>query len=473
MRHSRDRRLVIAVALSFILTIVSFVVSRTITEVQSRRIQREANSISQNALVAAEALIALRTNLGRLVFEMDALRATASPMAPQLVEFEHTRREAVANWGKYVSVPFYPAEAELVGRAQQDLLDVGAAIDEIVERLHKGNSEAAIRAIDARVLPSVARVDAVLEEILLLNRQEAHSAAMRIAATTRSGGILPELMGILFAVATSYFGVRVLVRYLAWAAERSAELEQFAGRVAHDIRSPLGSVSLAVEVARRRKDIDPKMQDLLARVTATIQRVGKLIDGLLVFASAGGYIVPGEWGQPREARVGDVLTGVVQDLGLEAEMKEIQLDYEPPDPALVVACNPGVLISIMTNLISNAMKFMGDAVVRRVTIRARQVSRDVQFEVSDTGPGIGPELRERVFEPYVHGGSTAAGFGLGLATVRRLVEAHGGEVSLESSPEGGCRFWFRLPVWTESLEPRISSQIRRTGARDSGSSRAA
>ena len=93
MRHSRDRRLVIAVALSFSLTIVSFVVSRTITEVHSRRIQREANSISQNALVAAEALIALRTNLGRLAFEMNALRATASPTAPQLSEFEHTPAE--------------------------------------------------------------------------------------------------------------------------------------------------------------------------------------------------------------------------------------------------------------------------------------------------------------------------------------------------------------------------------------------
>jgi signal transduction histidine kinase len=441
---------VIAVAVSFILTIVSFVVSRTLTEVQSRRIQREANSISQNALVAAEALIGVRTNLGRLVFEMDALRATASPTAPQLREFALSRREAVANWEKYTSVPFYPHEAALVGGAQQDLVDVGAAIDEIVERLRKGNREAAIRAIDARVLPSVARVDDAMVGILLLNRQEAQSAAMRIAATTRPGGLLPELTGILFAVAASYFGVRVLVRYLAWAAERSAELEEFAGRVAHDIRSPLGGVSLAVEIASRSKDIDPKIQDLLARVTATIQRVGKLIDGLLVFASVGGYIVPGEWREQRNASVAEVLTGVVQDLGLEAETKDIQLDYEPPDPALAVTSSPGVLISIMTNLISNAVKFMGDAVVRRVTIRARQVSRDVQIEVSDTGPGIAPELRERVFEPHVRGASTTAGFGLGLATVRKLVEAHGGEVSLESSPEGGCRFWFRLPVLTES-----------------------
>jgi signal transduction histidine kinase len=450
MPHSRDHRLVIAVAVSFILTIVSFVVSRTLTEVQSRRIQRKANSISQNALVAAEALIAVRTRLGRFVFEMEALRATEAPAAQQLRELEFTRREAVASWKKYLSVPFYPQEAELVGKAEQGLVDVGAGIDEIVERLRKGNREAAIRAIDDRVLPSVPRVDDALGTILLLNRQEAQTAAMRIAATTRPGGLLPELMGMLFAVAASYFGVRVLVRYLAWAAERSAELEEFAGRVAHDIRSPLGSVSLAVDLARRSKDIDPKMQDLLARVTATIQRVGKLIDGLLVFASAGGYIVPGEWGEQRYASVAEVLTGVVQDLGLEAEAKEVQLDYEPPDPALAVASSPGVLISIMTNLISNAVKFMGDAAVRRVTIRTRQVSRDVQFDVSDTGPGIDPELREKVFEPHVRGGSMTAGFGLGLATVRKLVEAHGGEVFLESSPEAGSRFSFRLPMWTES-----------------------
>lgn len=470
MHHNRDRRLVISVVVSFILAGLSFVVSRTITEIQSRRTQREANDISQNALVATEALIAFRTNLGRLVFEMDAFRASAPPQTTrQLGEFELSRRGAAANWAKYVSLPFYPNEAALAERVQQDLVDMGAAMDDVVERLRKGDHEAAIRAIDVRGLPSTARVDDDVEDVLLFNRQQAHSTATRIAATTRPGGILPELLGSFFAVAAAYFGVRVLVRYLAWASERSAELEQFAGRVAHDIRSPLGSVSFAVELARRRTDLDPKIQELLTRVTATVRRVGELIDGLLVFASSGGYIVPGASGQPRNTHVAEVLTGVVQDLRLLGEAKEIQFDYEPPDAALEVTCSPGVLISIMTNLISNAMKFMGDAVVRRVTIRARQVARYVQFEVSDTGPGIGPELRERVFEPYVRGGSTAAGLGLGLATVRRLVEAHGGQVSVASSPEGGCRFWFRLPVWTESREPRILSKIRRPWARDAGS----
>jgi hypothetical protein len=134
---------------------------------------------------------------------------------------------------------------------------VGAAIDELVERLRKGNREDAVLAIDARVLPSVARVDDALVEILLLNREHAQSSAMRIAATTRPGGIVPELLGALFAVAASYFGVRVLVRYLAWAAERSAELEQFAGRVAHDIRSRRGC---AAAQRHRPKDARPALK---------------------------------------------------------------------------------------------------------------------------------------------------------------------------------------------------------------------
>jgi signal transduction histidine kinase len=302
-----------------------------------------------------------------------------------------------------------------------------------------------------RAVPSIERADTGVARNLELNRHEAQVAATRIAASTRKQGLLPEFVGAFFALASAYFGVRVLVRYLAWSAERSAELEQFVGRVAHDIRSPLGSVSLTLDIVKRNKDIDAKTQDLLARVSRTMEHVKQLIDDLLVFATAGGHIVPGEWGE-RKASVRDVLDGVVEDSKLEAEKRGVQLVYERPAPALVVACGPGVLISIATNLVSNAMKFTGDAPVRRVTISARQVKNDVRLEVSDTGPGLAPDLREKVFQQHARGTSTESGFGLGLATVRRLVEAHGGAVGVEASPEGGCRFSVHLPVWTKAHE---------------------
>ena len=253
-----------------------------------------------------------------------------------------------------------------------------------------------------RALPAIERADTGVARNLELNRHEAQVAATRIAASTRKQGLLPEFVGAFFALASAYFGVRVLVRYLAWSAERSAELEQFAGRVAHDIRSPLGSVSLTLDIVKGNKDIDSKTRDLLARVARTMEHVKQLIDDLLVFATAGGHIVPGEWGE-RKASVREVLDGVVEDTSLEAERRGIQLIYERPDPALVVACGPGVLISIATNLVSNAMKFMGDAPVRRVTISARQVKNDVRLEVSDTGPGLAPDFREKVFQPHDSG----------------------------------------------------------------------
>jgi signal transduction histidine kinase len=405
--------------------------------------------------VAAEALIAVRTSLRKLVFTMNALSTSVSmDVASQLGrELAVSRREVATSWAQYLAEPFYPGERLLVVGAEPDLTSVEHAVDGVVERLHEGDREGALQVVAGSALPLISRLDAGLGRILELNRHEAQTAAMRITASTRSRGLLPELVGSFFAVLAAYFGVRVLVRYLEWSAERSAELEQFAGRVAHDIRSPIGSASLALEIAQKGKDVDTRTRELLARVARTMDRVRQLVDDLLVFATAGGYIVPGEWGE-RKAGLRSVLDGVVDDATLEAERRGVQLVYERPDPALVVACAPGVLISIATNLISNATKFIGDAPARRITISARQVRDDVRLEVSDTGPGIPPELREKVFQPHVRGPSTEPGFGLGLATVRKLVEAHRGDVGVEPSPEGGCRFWVRLPVWTEAHEVR-------------------
>jgi signal transduction histidine kinase len=448
-RHRRDRRLVVAVAVSFSLMLVSFVASRTITELQSRRIQREASSISENALLAAEALISIRTSLRKLVFTLNRLGAASSPEVVLLLgsELEVARGDVATSWARYVSFPFYSGERSLAERVEPELASVEQAIDGVVERLRTGDREGALGIAASSALPSIETSDTGVASDVELNRREASLAATRIAASTRERGLLPEVVGAFFAVAAAYFGVRVLARYLAWSAARSAELEQFAGRVAHDIRSPLGSVSLTLELVKKRERFDARTQELLDRVTRTMENVKRLIDDLLVFATAGGHLVPGEGGE-RKANVREALDGVVDDAQLEAEKTGIRIEYERPDPALVVACGPGVLISITTNLVSNALKFLGDARQRRVSISARQARKDVYLDVIDTGPGLAPELREKVFQPHVRGNSREPGFGLGLATVKKLVEVHGGDVRVDAGPEGGCRFTVRLPVWT-------------------------
>jgi len=461
-RRSPEHYLVLVVVASFALTMLSFVASRVITELASRRVEREAKSIAKNALIATEALVATRTDLRKLVFEMNSLGQGDRPglATEQSAQLDFTRRDTLEDWAKYASIPFYPGERSRAERVALDVEDVGRAVDEVTERLRQGDRSGALRLVDGHAIVAIGRADEGLERLLELNRQEAESAAERILVSSRPWGLLPEIVGALFAVVAAWFGVRLLAQYLAWAAERSAELEGFAGRVAHDIRSPLGGAMLALSLAQRGKDVDEKTRELLARVGGAMERIAKLVDGLLVFATSGGYIVPGTTLDEPKTSVANVLGGVVEDMKVEAEAKHIEIEYQAPDPALAVACSPGVFISITTNLTSNAMKFMGDALLRRITIRARQIGPYVEIAVSDTGPGISPELREQVFEPYIRGESTVPGFGLGLATVRKLAEAVGGTVGVDDSPEGGCNFWFRLPVWTDAPEKARSWPTR-------------
>jgi signal transduction histidine kinase len=123
-------------------------------------------------------------------------------------------------------------------------------------------------------------------------------------------------------------------------------------------------------------------------------------------------------------------------------------------PACAVACSPGVLLSLIGNLLRNAIKYLGDSADRQITLRVKQHRGRVLFEVEDTGPGIPAHLTRTVFQPYIRGPNIGVpGIGLGLATVKRLVESHDGVVGLKPASKGGCIFWFELQ---ESFPPEPS-----------------
>jgi signal transduction histidine kinase len=105
-----------------------------------------------------------------------------------------------------------------------------------------------------------------------------------------------------------------------------------------------------------------------------------------------------------------------------------------------------VLTSILGNLVGNAVKFMRDSSERRITLRVVESGDEVRFDIEDTGPGVPAGLEDAIFLPYVRGeGVTQPGLGLGLATVRRFCEAHGGTVGVRSTSGRGSAFFFTLP----------------------------
>jgi len=141
-----------------------------------------------------------------------------------------------------------------------------------------------------------------------------------------------------------------------------------------------------------------------------------------------------------------VVEDVVDELRDLAYAQRIELLVEGAEHEQV-ACSPGVLESILQNLVRNAIVYIADSPVRVVRVRtARRDGRvPVRIEVEDSGPGIPEGLGDKVFEPFVRGDGTVAGYGLGLATVKRFVSAHGGRIGFSATPGAGTLFWLELP----------------------------
>jgi signal transduction histidine kinase len=220
---------------------------------------------------------------------------------------------------------------------------------------------------------------------------------------------------------------------------RAEELEEFAGRVAHDVLSPLASVGLALSVAQSSGS---QVQQVAAqRGSSSLRRGRGIVDALPEFARSGARPAAGE-----TADVSAVVNVLVEELRPQAEDVAAELRIESV-PKCAVACSSGVLVVLLSNLLRNAFKYLGDSPRRIVELRIRARRATVQFEVEDSGPGIPPDLGDRVFEPYVRDrrAATKPGIGLGLATVKRLVIAHGGSVGVRRGVLGGALFWFELP----------------------------
>lgn len=443
-----SRRLSILFAVTFGLTIASFLASRVISERRAGGITAAATSISDHALPSNNALAALRAELRHVAFNLDKIQHRANA-DPESLRMDLVRSDAAVrrSWTAYARLGGLPAEEELIGAAEADMHGLTASLDTVERLLAEGARLGASDEIDDEARPDLARVEGELQAIAVQNRKIAAGDAdeiTRLRATSRTWGMALDGLSALLAVVSALFVIHVVRQLWTQAATRAKELEHFAGRVAHDVRSPLTTVSFALELARRTSD-DPQTASVLERGTRTLQRVGQLVDGLLVFATSGKPFT----GDPG-ANVKEVVHGVIDDVRLDAEAKGIHIECDLPEADLSVACNPGVLVSLVSNLVVNALKYMGEGPSKRVEVRVRESAGRVRFEVADTGPGITRELRAKLFYPHVRGESvTAPGFGLGLATVRRLVEAHGGQVGVEANVGSGSIFWFELPRWKD------------------------
>jgi signal transduction histidine kinase len=220
---------------------------------------------------------------------------------------------------------------------------------------------------------------------------------------------------------------------LATANER---LGAFAGQVSHDLKNPLAAISMSLEMALEEAEgADGMLVPLLQRAARGADRMGAMIQDLLSFAHGGADP------EPAEVDLVEVMEAVLEDLGEAVGEASIVVGDLP-----TLVGDPVQLRALLQNLVSNAVKFSGGKPEARVDVVADRIDDVWRIEVADNGPGVPETERQRVFEPFARIDKTVPGTGVGLATCKRIVEAHGGRIGLAAAPGGGTVAWFELPA---------------------------
>ena len=217
------------------------------------------------------------------------------------------------------------------------------------------------------------------------------------------------------------------------------ELERFAYVASHDLQEPLRTVGSYVQLLARRyrHALDEDGLEFIDFAVSGVNRMQRLIEDLLAFSRIG-------------TRGGDLLPidsegafeGALESLGAAIEESGAQITH---DPLPRVLADGRQLEQLFTNLLGNALKFRGGE-APRVHVDARRSGRHWVFAVQDNGIGLDPQYADRVFVMFqrLHARDEYPGTGVGLAICKKIVERHGGRISVKSTPGSGATFVFTL-----------------------------
>lgn len=425
---------------------LAFLIETLVTQSLDQAVGSRANVLIKNVTPSVQLLTRMLGELDELDNALDEYNAVPTPEHRARVESD--REQITGLVDAYARLPFFGYEAYLFAPLLPRLTALALEIEQMSERVPDASLVDVHRQLDG-----IARsVRQLLEFDASRGQQIGHDIQAIRARTTWMVAVLDGVC-VGLAMVAAVLAVRLLrraVRGLEAARQagelREAKLEsladslgQFAGRVAHDILSPLSSALLGLEAVSAECPESASVQRASALGIKAVHRVQSLVDGLLEFSRAGGKSEPGiaTGLRPHVAEIVDELRGQATTERITIEMADV------PDGA--VACSAGVLASLLANLVRNAIRYMGPGEVRRIDVRVLEAGERWRFEIEDTGPGIPLDQQTRIFEPHVQLAPGVQGIGLGLATVDRLVRAHAGALGVTSAPGSGALFWFELP----------------------------
>lgn len=282
-------------------------------------------------------------------------------------------------------------------------------------------------------------------------------------------GILIVLLGLLawlmYYDSRRHREARVVLRRINASLEervgrRTAELEQsnremiaFSYSISHDLRAPLRAINGFAHALREdfSEKLDEQGKDYLDRICRASVRMGELIDELLSLAnvSRAPLIV-------RELDLAPIASDIIEELRLANPERQVIFQAQS---GLKTEGDEALLRNALMNLIGNAWKFTRARRPAVISLTAEEDSEFVRFTLADNGIGFDMAHAKRLFQPFqqLHGDQGFGGTGIGLASVRRIIERHGGQIWAEATPEEGARFIFTLPLRAHVIRRRQRS----------------
>lgn len=212
------------------------------------------------------------------------------------------------------------------------------------------------------------------------------------------------------------------------------------GSASHDLRTPLASIKAAASSLSDHSDsLTPSQErELLETISLQTDRLSRLVANLLDMSRIEAGVLT-----PRKTiiEISEIIQEGIDALGDENAKANVRVDSIPED--LYVLADHVLISQVVVNLLENALRHSPNG--EPVIVGASSSKSHVSLTVSDSGPGVPSEMRERVFEMF-NRDSGEGHAGLGLAIAKAFITAHGGQISVEAAPSGGARFAFTLPL---------------------------
>ena len=318
---------------------------------------------------------------------------------------------------------FNPAAERLFGYNEQDVL--GKNVNVLMPSPYHDEHDAYL----ARYRSTGVRKIIGIGREVTGRRRDGTTFPLRLSVGETSLGGERKFTGILHDLSE-----RVAIEHQLREQTALARLGEMAAVLAHEIKNPLAAVRGAIEVIGTRLPAGGRDASIVKEIVSRIDSLNELMKDLLLFARP-----PAPKPQPIEIQ--PLVTSTAQLLREDPSLNAVHIEVQGSSPP--VLADPGLLQIVFLNLMVNSAQAMRDGSGHiKVSVAASAGTCRIDFE--DDGPGIPPEIREKIFTPFFT--TKSRGTGLGLATARRLIEAHRGTIDVRCPPAGGTTVSIQLPV---------------------------